>query len=206
MQSHKQHKNTVSARIINIATFAVALGIASIIIALATSRGLQKEIQNMKEGKWQTTIGRSLKGNTLGIFGLGKQGLQVANFGKAFGMNVAIYDPYVSNGYEKTLGVTRFESLNDILKYSSKDNQWFLEFLALYSEQQDHQSLRPVKSPFLKPTWPTELVEKKLSGLRLLKTLLYQSLRYLGLVLAYCLEEHFWLNQYSTGLGWVSLV
>lgn len=46
MQSHKQHKNTVSARIINIATFAVALGIASIIIALATSRGLQKEIQN----------------------------------------------------------------------------------------------------------------------------------------------------------------
>ena len=46
MQSHKQYKNTVSARIIKIAVFAVALGVASIIIALATSRGLQKEIQN----------------------------------------------------------------------------------------------------------------------------------------------------------------
>ncbi len=51
-------------------------------------RGLQPEIQNMKEGKWQTTIGRSLKGNTLGIFGLGKQGLQVAHYAKAFGMKV----------------------------------------------------------------------------------------------------------------------
>ena len=51
-------------------------------------RGLQTEIQNMRDGYWQTTIGRGLKGNTLGIFGLGKQGLQVANFGKAFGMRV----------------------------------------------------------------------------------------------------------------------
>ena len=51
-------------------------------------RGLQTELQNMKDGNWQTTVGRGLKGNTLGIFGLGKQGLQVANFGKAFGMKV----------------------------------------------------------------------------------------------------------------------
>ena len=51
-------------------------------------RGLQTEIQNMRHGRWQTTIGRGLKGNTLGIFGLGKQGKQVANFGKAFGMKV----------------------------------------------------------------------------------------------------------------------
>ena len=51
-------------------------------------RGLQTEIENMKNGKWQTTIGRGLKGNTLGIFGLGKQGRQVANYAKAFGMRV----------------------------------------------------------------------------------------------------------------------
>ena len=51
-------------------------------------RGLQTEIENMKNGNWQTTIGRSLSGKTLGIFGLGKQGLQVANFGKAFDMKV----------------------------------------------------------------------------------------------------------------------
>ena len=51
-------------------------------------RGLQTEIQNMKNGSWQTTIGRGLKGKTLGIFGLGKQGLQVVNFAKAFGMRI----------------------------------------------------------------------------------------------------------------------
>ena len=51
-------------------------------------RGLQTEIQNMKDGNWQTTVGRGLKGNTLGFFGLGKQGLQVANFAKAFDMRV----------------------------------------------------------------------------------------------------------------------
>ena len=46
MQGHKQYKNTVSRRIINIATLAVTLGIAAILIALSTSRGLQDEIQN----------------------------------------------------------------------------------------------------------------------------------------------------------------
>ena len=54
-------------------------------------RGLQIEIQNMKIGKWQTTIGRGLKGNTLGIFGLGKQGRQVAGYARAFGMRVVAW-------------------------------------------------------------------------------------------------------------------
>ena len=51
-------------------------------------RGLQTEFDNMKSGNWQTRVGRGLKGYTIGIFGLGKQGLQVANFANAFGMNV----------------------------------------------------------------------------------------------------------------------
>ena len=46
MQGHKQYKNTVSARIINIAILAVCLGISAILIAMSTSKGLQKEIQN----------------------------------------------------------------------------------------------------------------------------------------------------------------
>ncbi len=51
-------------------------------------RGILTELENMRSGKWQTTVGRSLQGKTLGIFGLGKQGLQVGKFGKAFGMKV----------------------------------------------------------------------------------------------------------------------
>lgn len=45
MRQYRQYKNTVSSRIINIATVAVALGIAAILIAMAFSRGLQKEIR-----------------------------------------------------------------------------------------------------------------------------------------------------------------
>ncbi len=51
-------------------------------------RNIFQEFVNMKNGDWQTSIGRTLYGKTLGIFGLGKQGKQVARFGKAFGMNV----------------------------------------------------------------------------------------------------------------------
>ncbi len=51
-------------------------------------RNVSFELENMKKGKWQTTIGRTLFGKTLGIFGLGNQGKQVAKFGHAFGMNV----------------------------------------------------------------------------------------------------------------------
>ena len=51
-------------------------------------RNISQEFLNMKNGNWQTSIGRTLYGKTLGIFGLGKQGKQVARFGNAFGMNV----------------------------------------------------------------------------------------------------------------------
>ena len=51
-------------------------------------RNIFQEFINMKNGDWQKSIGKTLFGKTLGIFGLGKQGKQVARFGKAFGMNV----------------------------------------------------------------------------------------------------------------------
>ena len=46
MRQNKQYKNTVSSRIINIASVAVAIGIAAILIAMAFSKGLQNEIRN----------------------------------------------------------------------------------------------------------------------------------------------------------------
>ncbi len=58
------------------------------LLSMLVWRGIKKEINNMENGNWQTEIGRSMFGKTLGIFGLGRQGKQVANFGKAFGMKV----------------------------------------------------------------------------------------------------------------------
>jgi phosphoglycerate dehydrogenase-like enzyme len=80
-------------------------------------RGLQTEIQNMKEGNWQTTIGRGLKGNTLGIFGLGKQGLQVAEYGKAFGMKVIAWSHNLKQEDCEKVGVEHVNS-TDLFKMS----------------------------------------------------------------------------------------
>ena len=80
-------------------------------------RGLQVEIQNMKDGNWQTTIGRSLKGNTLGIFGLGKQGSQVAGYAKAFGMKVIAWSHNLKQeDCEKTS--VEYVSSTDLFKMS----------------------------------------------------------------------------------------
>ena len=80
-------------------------------------RGLQTEIQNMKDGNWQTTIGRGLKGNTLGIFGLGKQGLQVANYAKAFGMRVIAWSHNLKQEDCEKVGVEYVKS-DDLFKVS----------------------------------------------------------------------------------------
>ena len=80
-------------------------------------RGLQTEIQNMKDGNWQTTIGRGLKGNTLGIFGLGKQGLQVANYAKAFGMRVLAWSHNLTQEDCERVGV-EYVSSTDLFKIS----------------------------------------------------------------------------------------
>ena len=80
-------------------------------------RGLQTEIENMKNGKWQTTIGKGLKGHTLGIFGLGKQGKQVANFAKAFGMRVIAWSHNLNHEECKKINVEYVES-SDLFEMS----------------------------------------------------------------------------------------
>lgn len=80
-------------------------------------RGLQTEIKNMQDGKWQTTIGRGLKGNTLGIFGLGKQGKQVAHFGKVFGMRVIAWSHNLNKDDCEKISV-EYVSCLDLFKLS----------------------------------------------------------------------------------------
>ncbi|MEX2431128.1 MAG: C-terminal binding protein [Dehalococcoidia bacterium] len=58
-----------------------------------------------------------ITGKTLGIIGLGRIGTAVALRAKAFGMRVAFFDPYVSDGMERALGLTRLP-LDDLLAES----------------------------------------------------------------------------------------
>ena len=80
-------------------------------------RNISTEFDNMKNNKWQTTIGRTLYGKTLGIFGLGKQGKQVAKFGKAFGMDVIAWSHNLSKKQCDREGVKLVTS-NDLFKFS----------------------------------------------------------------------------------------
>ena len=66
-----------------------------LIVALA--RNLHIEFANMREGRWQTTIGRDLRGRTLGLVGLGRLGGHVARMAQAFGMNVIAWSPNLTD-------------------------------------------------------------------------------------------------------------
>lgn len=57
-------------------------------LILALLRHIPGEDRATREGYWQTTLGRGLRGKTLGLLGLGRLGGQVARIGKAFGMEV----------------------------------------------------------------------------------------------------------------------
>ena len=57
-------------------------------LILAAMRRIPQEAASLRAGGWQSGLGTTLRGRTLGIFGLGKIGSIVAEYGRAFGMNV----------------------------------------------------------------------------------------------------------------------
>jgi phosphoglycerate dehydrogenase-like enzyme len=57
-------------------------------LIIGLTRHIAEEDRNIREGRWQTTIGPSLSSMTLGCLGLGNLGSQVARVGKAFEMDV----------------------------------------------------------------------------------------------------------------------
>ena len=52
-----------------------------------------------------------IRGDTLGLVGLGKIGQAVALRAKAFGFAVTFYDPYIQDGIDRALGITRVFTL-----------------------------------------------------------------------------------------------
>lgn len=56
-----------------------------------------------------------IRGDTLGIVGLGRVGTAVALRARVFGFNVIFYDPYLPDGIEKSLGLSRVYTLQDLL-------------------------------------------------------------------------------------------
>lgn len=57
-------------------------------LLLAATRQLPQQVAALKNGHWQTAVGTTLRGKTLGIYGYGRIGSVVAGYGRAFGMSV----------------------------------------------------------------------------------------------------------------------
>ncbi|MCV7178695.1 D-2-hydroxyacid dehydrogenase family protein [Mycolicibacterium sphagni] len=57
-------------------------------LILAGARNLVGESVSVRDGGWQTSVGRELSGRVLGVLGLGRIGARVARIGEAFGMDV----------------------------------------------------------------------------------------------------------------------
>ncbi len=88
---------------------------------LALARGLWAYGRNVLEDPltgWNWfKAGRAnarLRGQRLGLIGMGRIGSAVALRARVFGLHVTVFDPYVGDGYEKALGVERVRSLREL--------------------------------------------------------------------------------------------
>lgn len=89
-------------------------------LMLAVARKTAIADASMKSGKWNRSkfTGVELQDKVLGVFGLGRVGMLVAERAKAFGMKIAGYDPYVTPERAASMGVELYTDINELCKVS----------------------------------------------------------------------------------------
>jgi len=104
--------NAPTSNIVSAAELAVAL-------LLATARHVPQASQALKGGAWKRSryTGVELYEKTVGVVGLGRIGVLVAQRLSAFGTRVIAYDPYVSSARAGQMGV-RLVGLDELLAES----------------------------------------------------------------------------------------
>ena len=60
-------------------------------LILAAMRRIPQQMNALRAGEWQTGVGNTIRGKTLGIYGYGRIGSVVAGYGKAFGLDVQVW-------------------------------------------------------------------------------------------------------------------
>jgi len=78
-------------------------------LMIATVRNLAEEHRRMRDGAWQTTVGVTLSGKTLGLLGLGRVGKRMAKYAKAFGMEVIAWSQNLTEEAATAAGARRVE-------------------------------------------------------------------------------------------------
>lgn len=116
---------------------AVAEGIGSPIapaeltwaLILNTVRQIPATIADFKAGKWQTNIGSTIYGKTIGIWGYGKIGKIIAGYAKAFGAKVLVWGSEnsrinaVNDGFESAKSKEDFFRLTDVVSLHLRLNE-----------------------------------------------------------------------------------
>jgi phosphoglycerate dehydrogenase-like enzyme len=90
----------------------------AIALTMALCRQLFPLDQEAKKLGWVIRVEprlRRLRELTFGVVGLGRIGTATALRAKALGFRVLFYDPYLPNGVDKAVGISRVRSLNALL-------------------------------------------------------------------------------------------
>jgi len=95
-------------------------------LILAANRKVLTYANLMQQGIWQSssinpernTIGRGLHGRTLGIWGYGRIGQQVARYANAFGMQVLVWGSEASRSLASEHGLTTAQSKEELFMQS----------------------------------------------------------------------------------------
>ena len=87
---------------------------------LTMVRGIHLYNTRMREhpAPWMYTVAGPLyrlRGRIFAVIGLGRIGMATALRARALGMDVVFYDPYKQDGYDKTIGIRRAESVEELL-------------------------------------------------------------------------------------------
>ena len=94
----------------------------AIALTLALRRGILLHHERQRAtppAPWaviNTPLVKRTRGQTFGIFGMGRIGTAAALRAKALGFNILFYDPYLPNGADKSIGVERTRDMKELFR------------------------------------------------------------------------------------------
>jgi D-3-phosphoglycerate dehydrogenase len=87
-------------------------------LVIAGMRRIPQQVASMRRGQWQDGVGRSLVSKALGIYGYGRIGKVVADYGRAFGMNVVFWPSEGSRARAVADGAVAADSREEFFEQS----------------------------------------------------------------------------------------
>jgi D-3-phosphoglycerate dehydrogenase / 2-oxoglutarate reductase len=90
-------------------------------LILSAARQIPQQMAALRAGRWQIGVGDTLRGKTLGIYGYGRIGKAVAEYGRAFGMKILVWSREASlatagaDGFATATSKAQFFASCDVL-------------------------------------------------------------------------------------------